>query len=333
MVLLARFLKKKAAAMLALCALAVAIASAGASYSSETEAATFAAAAPAAAAATAAAVAPEAAAAAAAPSPSSSLETLDPTSAAIAAAAAAVDAATVDALLRIRSAVSPSDGGGKKGEEAAAGGPEVADSAADSAADAAAPGPLSAPSSSSAAATERTSSTLARESQEAYRSYKGLVPGSRFAELAPPGAFPGSPPARAESALGALGGRATLTPPGEATAALVASLPPPGSAAPAPSSSSYSRGRGKRNPPAPSPSPSGNNNNPKGDSSSPESSKRIWKLPIDASAAAERQPFEGWGTSLAWWALVVGSFTESVRSKVADLIFDVNKGLGLEVVR
>ena len=44
MVLLARFLKKKAAAMLALCALAVAIASAGASYSSETEAATFAAA-------------------------------------------------------------------------------------------------------------------------------------------------------------------------------------------------------------------------------------------------------------------------------------------------
>ena len=314
---------KWAAAVLALCAFAFVAAAAaadGAPSSSENEAATFAAAAPTAAATAAAATAAAEEEAPPSPSPSSSsLEAapLDPTSVAIAAAAAAIDAATVDALLRIRAAVSPSlsDGGKKVG-------PEVADAAE---AEAEAPGPLPAPGASAAAESSSgsgSSSSLARESQDAYRSYKGLVPGSRLARLAPSGAFPGSPPARAEAATPpALSGKATLTAPGEATGALLASLPPP-SNAPAPSSSS-TRGRGRRNPPSPAPSPG-----PRGDASG---SKRIWRLTVDA--AAERQAFEGFGTSLAWWALVVGSFAESVRNKVADLMFDASKGLGLEVVR
>jgi O-glycosyl hydrolase len=45
------------------------------------------------------------------------------------------------------------------------------------------------------------------------------------------------------------------------------------------------------------------------------------------------QPFEGWGTSLAWWAHVVGGFPEPIRSEYMDLAFDPVKGLGLNVVR
>ncbi|CAG8561065.1 20039_t:CDS:10, partial [Gigaspora rosea] len=44
------------------------------------------------------------------------------------------------------------------------------------------------------------------------------------------------------------------------------------------------------------------------------------------------QVFEGWGTSLCWWANIVGGFPD-VRDKAADLVFDVNKGLGLNVIR
>lgn len=314
---------RRAAAILALCAVAAfAIVAAGASSPENEAAATFAAAAPATAATFAAAAEEAPSSPSPSSSPSSSLEeAVDPTSAAIAAAAAAVDSATVDALLRIRAGVSPSE---KKGGAA---GPEVASDAA--AEDAVASGPLPAPLPPSSLAAESgssgSSSSLARESQDAYRSYKGLVPGSRFAQLAPPGAFPGSPPARAEAAPAPLSGKATLTAPGEAAGALLASLPPPSANAPAPSPS-RGRGKGTKTPSPAAPPPS---SGPKGDAT--ETSKRIWKLQIDA--AATRQPFEGWGTSLAWWALVVGSLAESVRNKVADLIFDASKGLGLEVVR
>ena len=43
-----------------------------------------------------------------------------------------------------------------------------------------------------------------------------------------------------------------------------------------------------------------------------------------ACARAERvqQEFEGWGTSLAWFANIVGRFPEPLRSHLADLLFD-----------
>ena len=43
--------------------------------------------------------------------------------------------------------------------------------------------------------------------------------------------------------------------------------------------------------------------------------------------------WEGWGTSLAWWAKVVGGFPEPARSDYMTKAFDPVKGLGLNVVR
>ncbi|CAG8785023.1 24087_t:CDS:1, partial [Gigaspora margarita] len=36
------------------------------------------------------------------------------------------------------------------------------------------------------------------------------------------------------------------------------------------------------------------------------------------------QVFEGWGTSLCWWANMFGGFPD-VRDKALDLVFDLNK--------
>ena len=45
------------------------------------------------------------------------------------------------------------------------------------------------------------------------------------------------------------------------------------------------------------------------------------------------QTLQGWGTSLAWWANVVGGFPEPVRSDYIRKVFDPVDGLGLNVVR
>ena len=45
------------------------------------------------------------------------------------------------------------------------------------------------------------------------------------------------------------------------------------------------------------------------------------------------QTLQGWGTSLAWWANVVGGFPEPVRSDYIRKVFDPVEGLGLNVVR
>ena len=45
------------------------------------------------------------------------------------------------------------------------------------------------------------------------------------------------------------------------------------------------------------------------------------------------QRFQGWGTSLAWWAKVIGGFPEPARTDYLDRAFDLKKGLGLNVVR
>jgi O-glycosyl hydrolase len=49
--------------------------------------------------------------------------------------------------------------------------------------------------------------------------------------------------------------------------------------------------------------------------------------------ATQFQTFEGWGTSLAWWAHVVGNWPESARSEIIDKTFDPVKGLGFNVAR
>ena len=54
---------------------------------------------------------------------------------------------------------------------------------------------------------------------------------------------------------------------------------------------------------------------------------------IEVNPAVQYQQFQGWGTSLAWFAHILGSTPDSVRNKYADLIFDKHKGLGLNIVR
>lgn len=49
--------------------------------------------------------------------------------------------------------------------------------------------------------------------------------------------------------------------------------------------------------------------------------------------STQYQTLEGWGTSLCWFANVLGGAPEAVRNKYADLIFDPAKGLGLNVAR
>jgi len=49
--------------------------------------------------------------------------------------------------------------------------------------------------------------------------------------------------------------------------------------------------------------------------------------------STQYQTLEGWGTSLCWFANVLGGAPDAVRSNYADLIFDPVKGLGLNVVR
>lgn len=45
------------------------------------------------------------------------------------------------------------------------------------------------------------------------------------------------------------------------------------------------------------------------------------------------QTWEGWGTSLAWFANRVGGASDATRNWYADQLFDVNQGLGFNIVR
>ncbi len=46
------------------------------------------------------------------------------------------------------------------------------------------------------------------------------------------------------------------------------------------------------------------------------------------------QVFEGWGTSLCWWANAVGGWkSETKKNEILDLLFSPTKGLGLNIVR
>ncbi|MBN1696149.1 MAG: hypothetical protein JW881_01435 [Spirochaetales bacterium] len=45
------------------------------------------------------------------------------------------------------------------------------------------------------------------------------------------------------------------------------------------------------------------------------------------------QTTEGWGTSLCWFGNVIGGWSEAKRNEIADLLFDLEKGLGLNLIR
>jgi O-glycosyl hydrolase len=45
------------------------------------------------------------------------------------------------------------------------------------------------------------------------------------------------------------------------------------------------------------------------------------------------QTIQGWGSSLAWWANIIGGWSDSQRTSLADALYDPSKGIGLNVVR
>jgi O-glycosyl hydrolase len=53
---------------------------------------------------------------------------------------------------------------------------------------------------------------------------------------------------------------------------------------------------------------------------------------VKPDPAYRQQPFEGWGSSLAWMAEATGGYPDSVRNKLADLVFGPD-GLNLNIAR
>ena len=54
---------------------------------------------------------------------------------------------------------------------------------------------------------------------------------------------------------------------------------------------------------------------------------------IKVAYGTRHQTFEGWGTSLCWWANHVGSWSASARNAVVDAVVDPVNGLGFNVFR
>lgn len=61
----------------------------------------------------------------------------------------------------------------------------------------------------------------------------------------------------------------------------------------------------------------------------PETDKTVRIFPEQESPFGE---FEGWGTSLCWWANYIG-YSDKLTEKAAEYFFDPDKGLGLNIVR
>ncbi|KAI5066979.1 hypothetical protein GOP47_0017507 [Adiantum capillus-veneris] len=54
---------------------------------------------------------------------------------------------------------------------------------------------------------------------------------------------------------------------------------------------------------------------------------------LPADAVSKSFTWEGWGTSLCWWANFAGGLQLDDKGRLLDLLFDLKKGLGLNVVR
>ncbi|WP_327381545.1 glycoside hydrolase [Streptomyces sp. NBC_01207] len=55
-------------------------------------------------------------------------------------------------------------------------------------------------------------------------------------------------------------------------------------------------------------------------------------VPVRLDPAYQQAPFEGWGTSLAWFANVTGGWPDSQRNRLADALYGA-EGLGLTIAR
>ena len=55
------------------------------------------------------------------------------------------------------------------------------------------------------------------------------------------------------------------------------------------------------------------------------------KVVVDPSK--KYQVFEGWGTSLCWWAVLVGAWDEANRDQFLGAVADPDTGLGYNIFR
>jgi len=56
-------------------------------------------------------------------------------------------------------------------------------------------------------------------------------------------------------------------------------------------------------------------------------------IQVRVDLETERQVIDGFGASGAWWAQDVGGWEEQKRTRIADLLFDDEKGIGLSIYR
>jgi O-glycosyl hydrolase len=54
---------------------------------------------------------------------------------------------------------------------------------------------------------------------------------------------------------------------------------------------------------------------------------------VTVTPAQKYQSIQGWGTSMAWWANVIGGWSNSQRTALADALYSPTAGIGLNVVR
>ncbi len=57
------------------------------------------------------------------------------------------------------------------------------------------------------------------------------------------------------------------------------------------------------------------------------------RITVDSTDISPLGAFDGWGTSLCWWAETLGDETEAERMKMSKAFFDLEEGLGLNIVR
>ncbi len=54
---------------------------------------------------------------------------------------------------------------------------------------------------------------------------------------------------------------------------------------------------------------------------------------VTVTPAQKYQTIQGWGTSMAWWANIIGGWSNSKRAALADALYSPTAGIGLNVLR
>ena len=54
---------------------------------------------------------------------------------------------------------------------------------------------------------------------------------------------------------------------------------------------------------------------------------------VTISPTQQYQTIQGWGSSMAWWANIIGGWSTSQKTALADALFNPTTGIGLNVLR